>query len=316
MTKNVALCCLSHSPLLRRVDPGAGVRAGVDAALAHAKDFAEKFDPDLVVIFGPDHYQGFRYEIMPPFCVGTAARSIGDYDTAAGPLSVPQQLADALIEHLLASDLDVAMSEAMVVDHGIAQPLETLFGGSGVKPVIPIFINSLADPLGPPRRARLLGAAVGSFIRQLDCKVLVMGSGGLSHDPPVPLLRESPPEVAEFLISRRRTEEEQRQREEAVLAAGLNFAAGRTDLRPLNPQFDREFLELLASGDLERFDAFSTAELTARAGHSIHEVRTWVAAHAALAACGPYESTYSFYQPVPEWIIAFSVTTALPLQIG
>lgn len=316
MANDVAVCCLSHSPLLHRADPGAHVRGRVDAALAHARDFATQFDPDLVVIFGPDHYQGFRYDVMPPFCVGTAARSIGDYDTAAGDLPVPQQQADALIEHLFAADLDIAMSEAMIVDHGIAQPLEALFGGIGVKPVIPIFINAVAPPLGPARRARLLGAAVGTFIRQLDCKVLVVGSGGLSHDPLVPVLRESPPEVADVLISRRRTEQEQRRREEAVLAAGQSFAAGQLDLIPLNPEFDREFLDLLASGELERFDAFSTAELTARAGNSIHEIRTWVAAHAALAANGPYDSTYSFYQPVPEWIIAFAVTTAIPRQIG
>jgi 2,3-dihydroxyphenylpropionate 1,2-dioxygenase len=316
MANNVALCCLSHTPLLYRADPGADVRGRVDEALERASHFAAEFDPDLVVIFGPDHYQGFRYELMPPFCVGTAARSIGDYDTIEGPLSVPRDHADALLQHLLDADLDVAMSEAMVVDHGIAQPLEVLFGSSGTNPVIPIFINAVAAPLGPPRRARLLGSAVGDFVRGLDCKVLLVGSGGLSHDPPVPVLRESPPEVAQYLISKRRTDEEQRRREEVVLTAGRDFVAGKTDLLPLNPEFDREFLDLLASGKLEQFDRFSTDDLTQRAGRSIHEIRTWVAAHAALAASGPYESTYSFYQPVPEWIVGFAVTTATPRQIG
>lgn len=316
MTGKVALCCLSHSPLLHRADPGSAVQRKVDSALNHAREFADSFDPDLVVIFGPDHYQGFRYEVMPPFCIGTAASSIGDYDTIEGELWVPQATADALIEHVLAADFDVAMSEAMKVDHGIAQPLEVLFGRSDARPVIPIFINSVAAPLGPARRARLLGHAVGTFTRELDCKVLVVGSGGLSHDPPVPELRQASPEVAEYLISQRRTPEEQLQREEAVLTSGREFAAGRTDLRPLNPEFDLEFLDLLAGGDLEQFDQYNTAALTERAGKSIHEIRTWVAAHAALSSYGPYESTYSFYEPVPEWIVGFAVATAMPQQIG
>ena len=39
------------------------------------------FDPDLVVVFGPDHFNGFFYELMPAFCIGTAA---GEQRLAAG----------------------------------------------------------------------------------------------------------------------------------------------------------------------------------------------------------------------------------------
>jgi len=63
-----------------------------------------------------------------------------------------------------------------------------LFGDATARPVIPIFINSVATPLGPLRRARALGAAVGTFLATLGKRVLVLGSGGLSHDPPVPTL--------------------------------------------------------------------------------------------------------------------------------
>ncbi|MDR7172926.1 2,3-dihydroxyphenylpropionate 1,2-dioxygenase [Nocardia kruczakiae] len=316
MTGTAAVCCISHSPLLHQTEPGPGVRRKVVTAFDRAREFVTDFDPDLVVIFGPDHYQGFRYDVMPPFCIGTAAESVGDYDTIACELQVPQATADALIEHVLASDLDVAVSEAMKVDHGIAQPLEVLFGRSDAKPVIPIFINAVAAPLGPARRARMLGQAVGKFAQLLDRKVLFVGSGGLSHDPPVPDVRTAAPEIAAHLISQRRTPDEQLQREQAVIAAGREFASGQTDLRPLNPDFDRGFLDLLASGELDRFEQFDTKSLTEQAGRSVHEVRTWVAAHAALATYGAYESTYSFYEPVPEWIIGFALTIATPRQIG
>ncbi|GAA3546779.1 3-carboxyethylcatechol 2,3-dioxygenase [Amycolatopsis ultiminotia] len=315
MAAELALCCMSHSPLLRVADPGESVERQVEEALREARAFVDAFDPDLVVIFGPDHYQGFRYELMPPFCVGAAATAIGDYGTSAGDLDVPQALADDLIAHLLAADLDVAMSEKMVVDHGISQPLELLLGSSGAKPVLPVFINSVAEPLGPLRRIRRLGTAVGEFAGRLDRKVLLVGSGGLSHDVPVPRLRESPPEVAAYLVSQRRTPAEQQAREETIYQAGQSFARGDSPLRPLNPELDREILRQFATGDLAGFDAMSVEWLGARGGSSIHEVRTWIAAHAALQEAGPYRTESSFYQPIPEWIIGFAVTTARPRTV-
>ena len=47
------------------------------------------------------------------------------------------------------------------------------------------------------------------------------------------------------------------------------------------------------------------------AGHSSHEVRTWVAAYSALRACGEYKVTYEFYSPIKEYIAGFGVTTAV-----
>jgi 2,3-dihydroxyphenylpropionate 1,2-dioxygenase len=314
MAAQLALCCMSHTPLLRIADPGAAVRVLVDDALDEAREFVATFNPDLVVVFGPDHYQGFRYELMPPFCVGTAATAIGDYGSSAGALDVPQAMADDLIAHLLAADLDVAMSEKMVVDHGVAQPLDILFGSSAAKPVVPVFINSVAEPLGPMRRIRRLGEAVGEWIGRLDLKVLLLGSGGLSHDVPVPRLREAPPEAAAYLIDKRRTPLEQQAREKAVYQAGQAFARGDSPLLALNPDLDRDLLRRLEQGDLASFDTFDVEWLGAQGGSSIHEVRTWIAAHAALRIAGPYRTTSSFYQPVPEWIVSFGVTTALPRE--
>jgi len=302
---------MSHSPLLHRADPGAEVGSAVGGALAEARRFVEDFDPELVIIFGPDHYQGFRYELMPPFCIGAAAEAVGDYGTDTGPLDVPQNITDDLVRSVLQADLDVAMSERMMVDHGISQPLEVLLGSVAARPVIPIFVNSVAAPLGPMRRARLLGEAVGQFAGSLGRRVLVVGSGGLSHDPPVPKLRTAPVDVAAYLIDKHRTAEEQVRREEQVYEAGQSFARGDSKLRPLNPELDQSILDLFSNGDVRRFDDFAVEWLDEQGGGSVHEVRTWVAAHAALAAVGSYRTTSTFYQPIPEWIVGFAVTTAL-----
>lgn len=84
----VKLKCLSHTPLRGLNDPGADVVAEVDAALAKARAEVEAFDPELIVIFAPDHYNGLFYDLMPPFVIATAAESVGDYLTQPGPLSV------------------------------------------------------------------------------------------------------------------------------------------------------------------------------------------------------------------------------------
>jgi 2,3-dihydroxyphenylpropionate 1,2-dioxygenase len=311
-----ALVTMSHSPLMAFTDPAPQTRHRVDAAFDGARAFISKFSPELVVLFGPDHYNGFFYDMMPPFCVGAAAESIGDYDTKSGALSVDHDAALAFARAALADDIDVTLSERMYVDHGFAQPLEFLFGGIDRIPVVPVFINCVAAPLGPARRARLLGRAIGQAASALDRRVLFIGSGGLSHDPPVPSLEGASPEVAARLISEGRhlSPEQRAARQMRVIQAGRDYAAGVSTMQPLNPEWDRNLLATLASGDLEQIDTWSTDWFTEQAGHSAHETRTSIAAYAALAATGPYRVVSSFYEPIPDWIAGFAVTTASPVS--
>ena len=307
----VALCTLSHSPLMGVNDPGGDVTGAVEQAFAAARRFIGRFDPELVLLLGPDHYNGFFHDLMPPFCLGTGATSVGDWGTAAGPLPVDRDAALALARGVLAEGIDLALSERMHVDHGFAQPLEILFGRVDAVPLVPVFVNSVAEPLGPVSRARMLGAALGRTAARFRRRVLVVGSGGLSHDPPVPRLEGAPPEVAERLTAGRNPTREQREvRQERVRAAARDFAAGTAGLAPLNPDWDRRLMGLLAAADWAEIDSWSTEDVTAHAGRSGHEVRTWIAAYAALGAVGPYRVETSFYRPIPEWIAGFGVTTA------
>jgi 2,3-dihydroxyphenylpropionate 1,2-dioxygenase len=309
----VALCALSHSPLMGRNDPDASVLNEVNTELAAARSFVEDFNPEVVVIFAPDHYNGVFYDLLPPFCIGRAAVSVGDYGTQAGPLHVDRDVAHTVAEHVLNSGIDTALSERMHVDHGFAQPLELLFGSITAVPTLPIFINSVSTPLGPVQRIRLLGGAVGRAIDGLDKRVLLLGSGGLSHDPPVPQFDTTPEPVRQRLIDGRGiTADERAARENRVITAGRDFAAGTATLQPLNPDWDNHLLDILAEGDLTPIDAWTVADFVAAAGNSSHEVRTWIAAYAALSACGPYRMTSRYYRPIPEWIAGFSITTATP----
>ena len=94
---------------------------------------------------------------MPPYCIGYAAESIGDYGSQAGRLDVPEDMARGLAEAVMRDGIDIAVSLDMQVDHGTVQPMEIVYGDITAKPFIPIFINSVAPPFTPLQRVRLLG---------------------------------------------------------------------------------------------------------------------------------------------------------------
>ncbi|MFA5711724.1 MULTISPECIES: 3-carboxyethylcatechol 2,3-dioxygenase [Mycolicibacterium] len=304
---------MSHSPLLNLPGPSAELLDDIGAALAGARDFVTDFAPELVVTFSPDHYNGFFYRLMPPFCIGTSASGVGDYGTQSGPLNVAEDFANACAAAVLDADVDVAISAGMEVDHGTVQPLQTLFGDAAAVPIIPVFINSVATPLGPLRRVRALGTAIGKFLATLDKRVLVLGSGGLSHDPPVPTLATAPPAALDRIVRGVAMTPEQRSaRQDAVMAAAHDFAHGESALQPLNPDWDRAFLDLIDANRLDEVDGWTNAWIAGEAGNSAHEVRTWVAAFAALAAAGPYATAHHYYRPAPELIAGFAIRTAVP----
>jgi 2,3-dihydroxyphenylpropionate 1,2-dioxygenase len=304
---------MSHSPLLNLPGPSQDLLDDIDAAITQAREFVESFNPELVVIFAPDHYNGFFYKLMPPFCIGADAQGVGDYGTHKGPLDVPEAAAVGCAKAVLSAGVDIAISASMDVDHGTVQPLEKLFGDARARPVIPIFINSVATPLGPLHRCRTLGSAVGSYLSTLGKRVLVVGSGGLSHDPPVPTMATATPAVVERIVHGRPMTPEQRlARQTAVMDAAKSFAGGASELQPLNPEWDHRFLEILDGGQLADLDQWSNAFIASQGGNSAHEIRTWVAAFAALAAAGPYRTGLRYYKPAPELIAGFAIRTAVP----
>lgn len=308
-----ALVCMSHSPLLEHANPDPEVKAQVEAAFDQARQFVSDFDPDLVINFGPDHYNGFFYDLMPPFCIGYEAYGTGDYDSFAGKLDVPTDIAEKLAQHVIDRDLDTAISRRMEVDHGAVQPMEVLYRGDvTAKPVIPIFINSVAPPFSKVQRVRKFGEAIGDYFKNSDKKVLFIGSGGLSHDPPVPQIATATPEQRAMLTNGRNpTPEARAARQARTIATAEAFARGEADIMDLNPEWDRAFLDVCRSGQVEGFDAYDPEEMNRVAGHSSHEVRTWVAAYSALRACGEYEVSYEFYKPIKEYIAGFGITTAV-----
>jgi 2,3-dihydroxyphenylpropionate 1,2-dioxygenase len=293
---------------MRHHDPGPDVRVEVDACFATLRDWVDAFAPELVVVIGPDHFNGFFYRLLPAFCIGVEATSVGDWATPAGPLPVAVREAEACVSALHRAGVDAALSWRMEVDHGLTQGLQMLFDWSRLPPLIPVFVNCAAPPRPPFARVVALGRALGDFARGLNRRVLILGSGGLSHDPPLPRLADAPPEVRERLVAGGPLAPAARAAREAqVLAEGLRLQAGNSAATPLNPVWDRAVLRLVEARDLAALAAFDDATVTRDAGGGGHEIRTWAATAAALADSPEAVARVRLYRTIPAWVAGFGV---------
>lgn len=313
---SVFAICASHTPLKDHHSPPAALRQALDGCFAQLRERVAAFAPQCIVVFGPDHFNGFFHRLMPSFCIGAEAQSIGDWQTPVGALPTDAVLAGRLAAAVHERDVDVALSHRMEVDHGLTQTLGMLCDWQRLPPVLPIFINCVGAPRPPLKRVLALGRAVGEFVAGLGQRVLIIGSGGLSHDPPVPALDGAPPEVRERLIAGGTLSPEARAARQArVIEEGLKQAAGTSDCTPLNESWDREFLARLVARDFDALTRYTDEDITRDAGRGGHEIRCWLATAAAMHALGAPAPQVAFYAPIPVWVAGFGVLTQGPIGV-
>ncbi len=276
----VKLICASHSPLMEFASPqDSSQEQKVRTVFAKLSEQVKAYNPTLIIAFGPDHFNGFFYDLMPSFCVGIRASAAGDWNYGPGKIDVPEQTAVSLVRCVLNEGVDVAYSYRMQADHGVTQPLHFLCDGQLDRyPTIPVFVNGAAAPMPTPKRTVALGRAIGQFIKSLDLeaeRVLILGTGGLSHDPPTPQMGAVPPEVEEFLIAGRNPTAEARQARQAkIIAVGQKLAAGDTSVAvPLNAKWDQALLEKFAQADFAALEAMTEDEIRREGGRGGQEIR-------------------------------------------
>ncbi len=311
------LICASHSPLFLSERPRQhGEITAVFAGLAEA---VAAFDPELVIQFGADHYTGMHMALMPAFCVGLAARAPeGDFGGFPGEFDVPAEQALELAGFLRGAEIDVAVSYDLVLDHGFTQAAQFLTGAVGRYPTIPVFVDAIAPPVPPLRRTRRLGAAVGRWLAGLDMRVLIIGSGGLSHEPALlfPPVDHAQDGVRDWILhgpgSSQMGLEAWFEHIEKLTRMGPPLYA-RGDLPdPTREAFDRRFLDLFTAGDLEKLDDWENDWIVEQGGNGAKEIHLWVAAGAAAQALGAPLPTLDYYAPVKEYAIAVGIAHAGP----
>ncbi|MEZ5535862.1 MAG: class III extradiol dioxygenase family protein [Thiolinea sp.] len=145
--------------------------------------------PDVVIIFYNDHGLEMFLDKKPTFAVGTAA----EYENAdegwgispIPPVRGETELSWHIVNELVENDFDPTVCQEIKVDHGLTVPLTLMFPEKDYAKVevIPVCINCERHPMPKPSRCYAFGQAIGRAIESFggDKKVVVMGTGGLSH---------------------------------------------------------------------------------------------------------------------------------------
>jgi len=317
-----SLICASHSPLLYCFAREPKDWQLLQQTFRQRSAAIKAFDPELVIAFGSDHFNGFFMKNMPRFCVGQSAEAAGDIGGFAGPLQVPAEIAGQLHEFLADQGFDPAISHRMTVDHAFSQTLHIMLGGLTARPTVPIFINCINRPFIAFHRTRNFGAAVGAFAKTLGKRTLFLASGGMSHHPTryYPPLGEASDPVTAWQISggddpASLSREEWLNRLYSMHHEGAKMIVRgeRTAAQMrLNAEVDGRFLRTFSDNDLEAFDSWDQEQLVTEGGIGIMELQTWLAASAAHRACGGEPPSVDFYSVAPEIGIAAGVISSEP----
>lgn len=277
------------------------------AALGEARDTIAAARPDVVVVVGSNHFRGFWLDLIPAFTLGVGeVNASGESGTPEGPQRTDPAFAQALAEHLVEAGTEVAISARLQIDHGQSHAIQYLLDGLDV-PVVPLVINVFAAPLPRMSRCVELGRNITAAVEAMpgDRRVVVVASGGLSHQLPWPSRWQDPQTddekflVEAWLNGRGEWERFDGRRREIITSA-----------RPtIFPEFDEAFLARLEAGELQEYADVRSDDLERVAGNGGQELRSWMVMAAAL---GFRPGRRLSYAPMPEWLTGMGVALVEP----
>src|ERR1051326_8796436 len=125
MAEIVFAAAMSHSPLMNF--PVEGDQAQIEhfkKAISETERRLQSARPDVVLLFGPDHFRSLFYDLMPAFLIGTErVAGWGDWNTPVGPFKIHSALANHIL-NVTTDTFDPAFSLELKLDHGSPQPLQ------------------------------------------------------------------------------------------------------------------------------------------------------------------------------------------------
>ncbi len=263
MAEIVSVIAVAHAP---------GATGWLDKAPRHEQDallagYARMGEalraakPDVIVGIANDHLLNFPMDSVPDWCVGTAARWKGPAEWFRDWVNVPPYALDGhrdLARHL------VRDAGRRGFNLAFSDKLEfddnwsvplKFFTPDYDIPLVPIHMNCVVPPLPSPGRCQAFGEALGASIRAWPENIRV-----------------------------------------AVMATGgLSHDPGGQKYFDVDEQFDRWFLELLASGDPARVVREASIEKMIGAGDGgTVELLAWLV---AMGAAGNKAAKTDFYVP-------------------
>ncbi|WP_439588691.1 hypothetical protein [Hydrogenophaga sp.] len=266
MAKLIASLGIAHAP---------GVTGWIDKAPQHEQDAVlagyrefgrrmEELKPDVVIGVANDHLLNSPMSAIPDFCVGIGDEWAGPAPWFRDWLNVPdykigghRALGRALVRDSAKAGINHSFAEKLLFDDNWSVPLKFLFPRYDVK-FVPIHMNAIVPPVPSAEKCLEVGRQIARIVQAFpgDERVVLMATGGLSHDP------------------------------------------GGPDYFTVHEDFDRWFLELLESGDVERVKRELTFDKLLTGGDGgAAELLAWVVAMGAAAEIGHPKAESVFYVP-------------------
>lgn len=200
----------SHAPSMEHVyDAGAEVRGSDEwePLFGPFRDVAawlQELAPDRLLVIYNDHMDEFFLDAYPTFALGVAD-SYPMADEGFGARDFPPIAGDSafgwhIARSLVADEFDPTICQELEVDHGVISPLPMVDFSEGDGawriPIIPLAVNVILHPLPTPRRCWKLGQALRRAVLSYpeDLGVVVVGTGGLSHQLTGPRFGQVEPE--------------------------------------------------------------------------------------------------------------------------
>lgn len=214
--------------------------------------------PDVLVMVGSDHFHQFFHDNYPTFLIGKQPRYDATFYNEEREFSIPkylleghEELSGFMLQGLLDRGFDFSVSHELKIDHSIICPIITTRPDADL-PIVPIYTNIFAPPLPSPKRFWDLGRAIRSIIDEYpsDQRIAAVGSGHLSLE----------------------------------LGGPRQFGETGPD-----PEFDRQAIEWLSSGDIEAILENVTHESMAGAGNATHGFMDLIL---MMGIAGPVKADY------------------------
>ncbi len=164
-------------------------------AIEQLRERLEDCSPDTVVVVADDQHENILDDNMPPFTifVGDEAEASVSLRYLNQPKSenrtryrVDSTLAHGILSQLMEAGFDPAYSRKTRYEgglgHAFARPLKFLMPELR-RAIVPVMVNTYYPPAPSPRRCVQFGRALAAAILRFPetRRVLVVGSGGLSH---------------------------------------------------------------------------------------------------------------------------------------
>lgn len=204
MGKLVGGFMMPHDPLVF-VNPKRCDRDHILAAYTEIGRRIADLAATSAIIIGADHYILFGPKCLPQFLICTGEIS-GPVDQLPGVPNRPIAHNEALARHIFdfAQDagFDLAVARQLGVDHAIGVPAQLCLPADGSVKTVPIYMASGVAPYVRLQRAYRFGAMLKGAVEALaaDERVVVLGSGGISHWVGTGEMGRTNPEFDRFVL--------------------------------------------------------------------------------------------------------------------